>query len=1106
MESGRSLDAWVLLAGAALLLAGGGLVLWEPFESSRPRDASMDSHAVSRTEHVPARLWQDPLSAVARWQGDKTDKDNGSPAQSSASFDIPADLKKLVVMPVLVHGGFYSESVEKRRRQRYAVLSATFAQDFRPTDPEFIRYRPIETDERDYDVAFEWLETNQVQYGGDVAELAGGNTVGDKAVRGRVLLLWLNEDQFGTDQLQGLRDLIAALVEELPPAHPLQEVDVNLIGPSGSTGLHNMIAEVSKFTVTPSTGTGNGKSFFPSYWNFSIYSPVATASAQLLLGDNEAAIRRKLRRSGDIEPAAASRNKEKCGHIDHCKHRYGNTRNHTSLFLMEEAFRQAGISFFRTIASDRTLLKKVINTEFRYRGIRPTDPDEAIVLISEWDTFYGRSLATAFMGNPDDADKPSGNADGNAGNAEGRPTRGEEEQTSSGSRQAADNVCQEENCRVYVYMRGLDGEIPAAKPSKDEQPAAAVDGPRQELERAAGVNRYDYLRRLAQDIREDFSHSSKTVRAVGVLGSDLYDKLLILQALRSEFPDALFFTTDTDARFLHPAETDWARGLVLASSYGLSLDQKRIEKHFCIKPAHRGHRRDLPPFRDSHQTSVCLAAQLALARAFGSAGKCETDDTADDVAAKPDTTIEKTTNGEMADEAESEPTDRPVTLDECRRIDDGKSDSDDRLRCTLAAFAAPKFFEVGISRLASLPQPRQSMVETMLESENVVSHRVWSYLLLAGAGVILLCVICAFLHPTRTRRVLASGLLAIAVAGGLTLLADHLDGVEGEPPPVFGGSSALPTVCLIWVTALLVVLLLIHLHFDLERISRRLARRFKLTKQAKWSRHLPRPREKPKGRSWPKHLRKRWIPEQRYLYLAVVHFGFSSLLVWVFSDFNPPIRGEVTYCLYVAGIFLAIFCFFVLTYFIVDEARRCGRMVRDLLSKKRWRGDSSLNEYVGARRAGIPVHDATRAALQRWRGVQYLAEKTENLEKIVYYPFAVLFLLILSHSPFIDNWRIVPSVAVVLATGIVVNVAGILLLRTYMGELRDATVSSLRAVRVDAQSTQHQALQTIIAEVGGERRGAFRPLGKDAILKAPLIPLGGYASLYLIEYFQTVMR
>src|SRR5262249_26978822 len=79
---------------------------------------------------------------------------------------------------------------------------------------------------------------------------------------------------------------------------------------------------------------------------------------------------------------------------------------------------------------------------------------------------------------------------------------------------------------------------------------------------------------------------------------DVYDKLLVLQALRQEFPKATFFTTDLDARMLHPSEVTWTRNLIVASSFGLELR----------RPLQHG----IPPFRDSSQSASFLAAQVAF--------------------------------------------------------------------------------------------------------------------------------------------------------------------------------------------------------------------------------------------------------------------------------------------------------------------------------------------------------------------------------------------------------------------------------------------------------------------------------------------------------------
>jgi hypothetical protein len=88
------------------------------------------------------------------------------------------------------------------------------------------------------------------------------------------------------------------------------------------------------------------------------------------------------------------------------------------------------------------------------------------------------------------------------------------------------------------------------------------------------------------------------VSAIGIAGGDLYDTLLILQALRDRFPSTVFFTTDLDARFWDPKEWAWSRNLVVVSGYGIKLE--------------RNLQGQTPPFRDSSQTAQYAAALAAL--------------------------------------------------------------------------------------------------------------------------------------------------------------------------------------------------------------------------------------------------------------------------------------------------------------------------------------------------------------------------------------------------------------------------------------------------------------------------------------------------------------
>ena len=104
---------------------------------------------------------------------------------------------------------------------------------------------------------------------------------------------------------------------------------------------------------------------------------------------------------------------------------------------------------------------------------------------------------------------------------------------------------------------------------------------------------------LDQRIRNENKLTAHAIQAIGILGSDVYDKLLILEAMHDKFPDAIYFTNGLDARFLHPEDYKWARNLLLASTFDLTLD--------------RPLQRDIPPFRDSTQSAYFLATEMALA-------------------------------------------------------------------------------------------------------------------------------------------------------------------------------------------------------------------------------------------------------------------------------------------------------------------------------------------------------------------------------------------------------------------------------------------------------------------------------------------------------------
>src|SRR4029077_3791212 len=203
-----------------------------------------------------------------------------------------------------------------------------------------------------------------------------------------------------------------------------------------------------------------------------------------------------------------------------------------------------GLSFYRTTATDDALLKE-LRRELSRRHIKPgRDP---IAIVSEQDTLFARALPASFN------------------------------LLLCGKRERSPNV------ELLTYLRGIDGRTivsggntpprtsgvsaPTMTASANSAGTANQRGPREVPE---GTDESDYIRRLAGEIsildalhdaesnrgqlRRKLRMNGTGIEAIGVLGSDIYDKLEILHALRARLRAKVFFTTGLDARFYHPQE------------------------------------------------------------------------------------------------------------------------------------------------------------------------------------------------------------------------------------------------------------------------------------------------------------------------------------------------------------------------------------------------------------------------------------------------------------------------------------------------------------------------------------------------------------------------
>ena len=550
---------WATLLPLAAVLAG-LVAQYKPLVSKRPAVPRENTIPVVAAQDVDARLWQDPFS-VAEKQKSLMDaaanKDNTELHNVSALVKLldkrameTKENERVLLLAVMVDAGPYSEQGESRLRARPAVLEALSESGFVPLDGEHIGFvtadwPPVDdtssTRQIDRGLLLPWEECIATR---DLARVYPQNTR-------RLILLWLPAASFNPSPLSRFANIIHQLADDVR-----DKIDIKLIGPANSTGLQSMIRELRRQPPLAADAKETLK-------NVSIVSPLATASDDTLLFRPSSASA-----GTDVGPASPKQ---------------------TVQMFLEDAV--PGLTFFRTIATDEVILKELM-AELTRRRVpvvqqttsdgRPVRKVAHVVILTEWDTPYGRSLSTIF-----------------AAEASGRTIREILKQPDKWPPWV----------HPYRYLRGIDGQLPGDQPresQRDQTQKMQLGQDTVAIEATEGLNQSDYLRRLARQMKEDNAswkrEDGSGIRAIGLLGQDIYDKLMILRALRPQFPDAVFFTNNYDAHF--ERRDDWgdAHNLIIASPYGSTLPETYIEGMH------------IPPFRDNNQTSMYVGTLVATGR------------------------------------------------------------------------------------------------------------------------------------------------------------------------------------------------------------------------------------------------------------------------------------------------------------------------------------------------------------------------------------------------------------------------------------------------------------------------------------------------------------
>ena len=1066
---------WLLLVAAGSALLNRQL----PVEDIRPPSKIEEEHADPRgNQDVDARLWQDPIAAVnkalAEDQRKQKDRPNLRPAlhppsnvwkavAPAAAPDKTRD--NVTVLAVFLPGGPYANDSEARRRFRYATLAGLNASGFTPSDEQHLGYFTPKPDGRADDgknplpaaVPFEGFASNN----------------------GRaVVVLWLNEDVLANRQtpLASLVQLFCILHEAGAPSG----MTLKVLGPYESGVLRFMLREVNPGKA-PEQINEDGAVLKINYAkNQFIYPPCTDAKGQI------------------ADPLK---------HI--AVYDYAATVDDDSLredlrdgvATARDQFGEA-IRFERAIAPD-TMVAAALVRELKRRGVDPAHETETwssrvghrekmhldhVALISEWDTYYGQRLpeivARCFARDCADPQVPVPLAE--LGNDKPWIHR-------------------------YRYLRGLDGKLTVAdaktedrhtdKPGDEANPKTenSRSATAKQLERAEGRSQFDYIRRLGDRIKQLDTQLRRDgegrISAIGVLGSDVYDKLVVLQVLRRQFPEALFFTTDMDARFMHPSERDWSRNLIIGSSLGLQLRDEL--------------QGDIPPFRDNYQTAAFLATRVAL-----------DDEHSLQIARNLAHWIT-----------------RPVVFELGRTRAIALPDPESNAKSS----GCGDFWTC-----EDIRPPTESLFPQLHDW----SATFWSVSALLGAAAAASALFGsrrlrrAILSPANTvgtglwRALFVGALFAATFAGAAVFcyvwptLGEHLTEYgQGEPILLLEGASIWPTILLRLFVVALCVWLIRHglrcLDRNYDDISSDLHLRSpaKILKNARKESHLLRwtkvlesfsyrfivvEGEAPKGQCHrPRYdIAKLWAsyvehgsPHARVVRAAaytVVILGLSFCLVAFFGMPYFQSRGVLVRVIYEIVTFIDGIAILFLMFFVADATWSCLVFVRALRQiQSKW-PESAVKNY--GNRLGL-----TNTVLEEWIDLRFVAMRTECIAALIYYPFIAFALMIISRSDLFGYFPLSWPVLVTQCIALTILVSCAVSLRWAAESSRDLAKRLMdqaitKAKLNDDDGRSAGQLEVMLRRVVELRQGAFTPFSQQPLVRALLLPLGSYGGTTLLQF------
>jgi hypothetical protein len=339
-----------------------------------------------------------------------------------------------------------------------------------------------------------------------------------------------------------------------------------------------------------------------------------------------------------------------------------------------------------------------------------------------------------------------------------------------------------------------------------------------------------------------------------------------------------------------------------------------------------------------------------------------------------------------------------------------------------------------------------------------------------------------------------------AVWMGAAVWRDTYANARGEPFSLVSGISAWPALVLRAAAVFLSVVFVFTLLLQLRSMFYRLTRRYRFSLSPGLDNALSvRPcvselwREYWQRGEWRRRL-------GRSFAVAFLYYILIQVFLQLFASPFRPLRGDTALLWFERLRYPLIVSFFMLTFLTIDAARLCRWFIRKLVFTP-----SSYPEATREYFRSV-LGNVSAEYLDEWLRIQLIADLTEGVGRLLWFPSIVLLVLLIARNEWWDRWPWHISYIVLMAVNFFLATISILVLQRAAREAQREAAKTFSAkvkkakAKVAESPAHNDASQAekLLEEIRNPKRGAFVPFWENPVIGAMLLGPSGLTVLQFL--------